>query len=489
MPYSKLLKFPYGSYLMVRLDYIVICGDELEAKIMRIIEQYMDDERRRMYQDLLNDPKSDTKAEDTVEITKDVWASISHRLFMNDLYHQVKSENTLKRALKSLKDKGFIHIRDKNLKQYEAPKYQIDTDVTQGEFDKLARVGKAGYQKLIPSKSDTIKNSYHQDLTPSGYQELTPSSGSRVSKIDTNSRRVYEVEDTVEESTYTAPESQSDDSDSTIVSPHTHSLSQFDTEALGRRIYEASQQDPATLPPIMYPLSQPQPQGEPDVPTHPSNSRRPGAANPNRGCPQTEPDEPAHGTQPSQSSQVVSPDEDRTAAQLSTSQQSYPQARAKVEKPARSQSRAPIPVFSNAPLFAAPPKVSNRAQLTEVGKQVLEWYDTIRTMKARRTNANIDACNGLAEEDGISFVSLKEAIEHWEADGFVKKNQIPIDLQQLENPKGKFTYAKAMLAMQCNGKPKKAPKDDLYSPARIAAEQNAAWEKAHPGWETATWTD
>jgi hypothetical protein len=190
-----------GSYLMVRLDYVIICNDELEAKIMRLIEMYMDDERRRLYQQLLNDPKSNITPDDMVEITKDVWAPISHRLFMNDLYNLVKSENTLKRAIKSLQDKKFIRSTQPT-KQYEAPKYQINIEVVQAELNELAQLGKSGYQKLIPSKIDTIKKRYHQKLIPSGEQNLIPStptlSTPMVSKFDTNSIKVTEKNNTVE---------------------------------------------------------------------------------------------------------------------------------------------------------------------------------------------------------------------------------------------------------------------------------------------------
>ena len=201
VPVSKLLNLPIGSYLMVRLDYVIICGNnELEAKVLRLIEMYMDDERKRLYQAQLNDPKNDLTPDVVVEITRDVWVPISHRLFMNDLYGTVKSENTLKQAIKFLLGKKYIRVSDPPTKQYEAPKYQINIDVVQGELDKLAKLGKPGYQNLIPSNSDTINKRPHQNLIPSGYQEMTPSGGVRVSKIDTNSIKDYgNKKDTVEE--------------------------------------------------------------------------------------------------------------------------------------------------------------------------------------------------------------------------------------------------------------------------------------------------
>lgn len=188
---TKLLDFPYGSYLMLRLEYVLICGDELEAKIMRLIEMYMDNDRKKLLQEYLNSTK-DCKPADQVNITKDVWAPISYRLFMYDLYDQVKSENTLKRAIKSLQKKNFINVKFEQSNRYDAPKYQINVGVVQEEFNKLQKQGKLGYQRLTPSKLDTLKDSYPQNLTPSEDQNLTPSnddlSTGRGSNSDTNSR-------------------------------------------------------------------------------------------------------------------------------------------------------------------------------------------------------------------------------------------------------------------------------------------------------------
>ena len=285
MPVSKLLNLPIGSYLMVRLDYVIICGNnELEAKVLRLIEMYMDDERRRLYQAQLNDPKNELTPDVVVEITRDVWVPISHRLFMNDLYGTVKSENTLKQAIKSLKDKKYIRISDPPTKQYEAPKYQINIEVVQGELDKLAKLGKSGYQKLIPSKNDTIKKRYHQKMPPSGDQNLTPSAGSMVSKSDTNSRRDYgNKKDTVEESSAgsgepDAPTSLSSHSENDSHSHGGYTNPPIDFEAAQERKRPTNPQMPAitqemlaekvkmpAVKPQQTPTPQSQAPGQPDV--------------------------------------------------------------------------------------------------------------------------------------------------------------------------------------------------------------------------------
>lgn len=201
MPINDLLKFPCRSYLMIRLDYVLISEDELEAKILRIIEMYMDIERMIIYRDLLNAPGSKVDPNAVTEVTKDVWPAISYRLFKNDLYDHDMSDNTLKRAIRSLKKKQFIAIDDSREKRYEAPKYQILVENVQKEFDLITRLGKAGYQKLMVSKIDTIKTEYHQILTPSEGQNLIPSTDSRVSNFDGNSRISDSVDSLVKEYT------------------------------------------------------------------------------------------------------------------------------------------------------------------------------------------------------------------------------------------------------------------------------------------------
>ena len=88
------------------------------------------------------------------------------------------------------------------------------------------------------------------------------------------------------------------------------------------------------------------------------------------------------------------------------------------------------------------------AQLTLEGSQIFDWYGIIRASKIRRTAQNITACNNLAECDGMSFETLKEAIEHWEEDKWVQSHGIVIDLQELEKPDGKFTFERAMTAIR-----------------------------------------
>lgn len=212
---SRLLTFPFNSYLMLRLEYVLLTsGDELEAKILRLIEVHMDGERKHIYRGLINAaPPGTFKPGQVIEITRDVWVPISHNLFLYDLYETVKSETTLKRALKSLVTKKLIKTRHQPKKRYDAPEYQLNIPLIEREFAKMEQSGKGGYQFLTPSEFDPLNNTQGgQNLTPSWGQKLTPSEGQnltpsasvsssvRGAEFDPNSRRRISSNELVEES-------------------------------------------------------------------------------------------------------------------------------------------------------------------------------------------------------------------------------------------------------------------------------------------------
>jgi hypothetical protein len=182
---EPLLSFPFNSFLMLRLEYVLILQDELQAKLLRIIEAYVETQRQVIYRNQVNKNQA-------VNVPKDIFVPISYKLFMNDLYDTVTSENTIKKALKQMIDFKIIFKKPPAKKKYAAPEYKINTDALQILLDVLKI---QGYQKLIPSILDTLKNSYPQDLIPSWYQKLIPSNpnssseeNSRVSTVDTTIR-------------------------------------------------------------------------------------------------------------------------------------------------------------------------------------------------------------------------------------------------------------------------------------------------------------
>jgi hypothetical protein len=179
------IEFPYDVFLMLRLEFLALCHDELEAKIMRIIEKAISEEWERIYRERC----ASTPKNQEVKMPDEVWAAIPIRYFMDRLLGTVQSETTLKDALKSLiNTKKFVMRKDRSGK-YEAPLYTLNREPITKFFETLPsdprkldilslmkqpRKKKAvsGDQLLTPSNNDPIKTDgynsrYHQLLTPS----------------------------------------------------------------------------------------------------------------------------------------------------------------------------------------------------------------------------------------------------------------------------------------------------------------------------------
>ena len=182
---SALLTFPFGSFFMLRLEYVLLTGNELEAKILRLIEKRMDDERRRRYQAQMNKMPPGTKETTVVlDIPKNIWVPISHALFLYDLYGLVQSENTLKRALSSLLKKQLILTR-KGQGRYAPTEYQLNLEKIAQEFAAMSKQGRAGYQPVTPSPDDLLSSAPgDQAVTISEQQAVILSSVTSISTVD-----------------------------------------------------------------------------------------------------------------------------------------------------------------------------------------------------------------------------------------------------------------------------------------------------------------
>ena len=187
---EPILSYPYNAFLMVRLEFVQILQDDLQSKLLRIIEAHIETQRMVLYREAVNRQKGNSIQ--PISIPKDIYVPISYKLFMNDLFDLVTSENTIKKALNQMINCRIIFRKEAPKKRYAAPEYSINTTVLQILLNVLKN---PGYQTLIPSIIDALKNSYPQELTPSGYQTLISSilkssseGQSRVSNFDTNIR-------------------------------------------------------------------------------------------------------------------------------------------------------------------------------------------------------------------------------------------------------------------------------------------------------------
>ncbi len=136
---TPLLSFPYDTFLMVRCEFIQIVGNDLEARVLRIIEKTVQAERKRLARVSLN--RSGKVGDGPLDIPRDIWVPISYKMFLNELYGTVASETTLKRALKSLLDKCLIFRRYQPHARYDAPQYQLHVSALQLLLDVLGTAG------------------------------------------------------------------------------------------------------------------------------------------------------------------------------------------------------------------------------------------------------------------------------------------------------------------------------------------------------------
>src|SRR5579875_2676749 len=181
---TPLLSLPFNSFLMLRLEYVLLTGNDLQALLLRLIEKRMEDQRRRLSQERLNALKGTVPPEVVLDIPTDVWAPISHASFLYDLYGLVQSENTLKKALQELCKRKLIFKR-KGQGRYAPEEYQLNLKLLQEEFQRMQQQGKAGYHPLTPSEVETfMASSEGQKLIPSEGQKLIPCKTVRGSKVD-----------------------------------------------------------------------------------------------------------------------------------------------------------------------------------------------------------------------------------------------------------------------------------------------------------------
>lgn len=186
------IDFPYDIFLMLRLEFLALCQDELEAKIMRIIEKAVNDEWERIYRERC----ASTPKNEPVKMPEQVWVIIPNRYFLDRLLGTVQSETTLKAAMKSLIQKKKFIFRRERRGRYEAPEYTLNKKALVQFFATLPsdprlldmkiimkqerkKNIKEGDQKLTPSKPDPIISEGVKNW-PYDHQKLTPSP----SKID-----------------------------------------------------------------------------------------------------------------------------------------------------------------------------------------------------------------------------------------------------------------------------------------------------------------
>ncbi len=74
---TPLLSFPYDTFLMLRCEFVQIVGNDLEARVLRIIEKTVQAERKRLARERLTRGGGKVGA-DPLAIPRDIWVPISY---------------------------------------------------------------------------------------------------------------------------------------------------------------------------------------------------------------------------------------------------------------------------------------------------------------------------------------------------------------------------------------------------------------------------
>src|SRR5439155_14207051 len=110
---SDYIELPYHRFIMTRIEYLVFTQNEQKAKILRMIEWGIENERGRMH----------AKGQKIPEI---VFAPLSHRFMLDQMMGTIQSETTLKSLISEMERDRFVFRREGRGGPYDPPLYTIN---------------------------------------------------------------------------------------------------------------------------------------------------------------------------------------------------------------------------------------------------------------------------------------------------------------------------------------------------------------------------
>jgi hypothetical protein len=205
------LDYPYDRFLKLRLEFLIITQNDLESRILRVIERCIENER--FY---LN--RQATNRNQQIDLSGIIFVTISHKLFLQELYGIVQSETTLRDALAHLEEQHLIFRESGDGGPYDPPYYALNKPLIEHLFsllppleeidmlavmkqprkprkpkeseEELTGVQKLEVQKLHPLiegiRDAKIAPPDPQLLDPQGYKNWRASRTRGVQKLDPN---------------------------------------------------------------------------------------------------------------------------------------------------------------------------------------------------------------------------------------------------------------------------------------------------------------
>jgi hypothetical protein len=127
------LKMPYNKTVLLRLEFMIICEDELEALILRLIEYAIEGLRTHW----LTTVKSLAEQGKPIPEEPQWWVSLSYSAIITRLYGAIKNKKTAIAKITALMNKQLILRRQDPNNPYGSPQYTIDRELLQKKLDEL----------------------------------------------------------------------------------------------------------------------------------------------------------------------------------------------------------------------------------------------------------------------------------------------------------------------------------------------------------------
>ena len=431
-----IFKHTDDRHVQTRLDYMLIYRSESKAKIVRILETWMDTKYAESFKGT-----ADSKEQKAEPPTEDLWITMSYDQFSLFVYGTIQHD-TIKQQVDELVESKHVERRIHPVYPYGPPQYRLNRELVQKALDELEIPGNL-FDLLpmfvTPRKKRTPQEKYpHPGGKKQGRDPGKIPPGTGETSYPSNNTTKNTKKHTENEGTYPREDQHSQHGasahtpapvsslETTSYQPDSYSHNNEEDTSHGSDIHGdlhgSAASDPArgldSGARVEHSGSRPQAPG-----TQEGDGTHQGHA---RGSSQ-------------QPTTTVAPD----ASGYRTVQQAT-QTGARPQQGARTQGNGT--------------KQNEKPQLTLLGSQVRSDYEIIRACRLRMTPNNVKALNEMGDMDGMDFVNLKEVIEVIEGQNLVKTKNIPIDPQALASEDGYWRFDKWLQVVLRNRQKREQPR-------------------------------
>lgn len=159
------LNYPYDRFLKLRLEFLIITQNDLEARILRVIERCIESERFYLNRQAVNRCEQ-------IDLSGIIFVAISHKFFLQELYGIVQSETTLRDALAHLEEQHLIFREAGDGGPYDPPYYALNKPLIQHLFSLLPPLEKIDMLSVMKQPRKVRKSKDSEEEVATGVQKL-----------------------------------------------------------------------------------------------------------------------------------------------------------------------------------------------------------------------------------------------------------------------------------------------------------------------------